>query len=138
MANLAITAANVIASATSLKGAGTAGAAVTRGQPLYIDATDGNKLKPADANVSLALATVVGIALNDAAAGQPVNYVFSDSDFQSGGAMAVGAVYVLSATAGGIADVADLATGMFPVVLMVAKSATKAVLSIVAGGVVTP
>jgi hypothetical protein len=138
MANLAITAANVLASATAIRGSGIAGAAITAGQPLYADATDSNKLKPADANVSAATANVVGIALNNAAAGQPVSYVVRDSNFVSGGMMTVGAVYALSATAGSMNPVADQASGDFSTVVMVAKSATVAVLAPIVSGAALP
>lgn len=136
---LAITAANVLASANALKAAGTAGAAITAGQPLYKDATDSSKLKPADADASLATANVVGIALNNAAAGQPVNYVTEDSDFQTGAAgMDIGAAYALGPGAGTIELVADIATPSVTTLLFIAKSATKAVMKIVSGGVAIP
>lgn len=138
MANLAITAANVLASATAIRGAGIAGATITAGQPLYADASDSNKLKPADANVSAATAAVVGIALNGGAAGQPINYVVSDPNFISGGAMAVGTVYAVSATAGSMNPVADQATGDFSTVCMIAKTASGAVLAPIVSGVAIP
>ena len=133
---LAITAANVLASATALRSSGIAGATITAGQPLYADPTDSSKLKPADSDASVATATVVGIALNNASAGQPVNYVTQDPDFTTGAAgMAVGIAYALSPTAGAIDPVANLAAPSVLTVLFVAKSTTKAVMKIVSGGV---
>lgn len=134
-ADLSVTAASVLASATALTGAGTAGATITAGQTLYIDASDSNKLKLADANASAATATVVGIALNGAASGQPVRYVYEDSTFTPGATLTVGEVYILSATAGGLAPVGDLASGYYPGVLFIAKTTSTGVLKIVRGTV---
>ena len=130
MADYSITAANVLASSRALKKTGVAGAAITAGQPLYEDAADGKKLKLADANDTELKAEVVGIALHAAAAGQPVSYVYQDDDFTPGTTLAVGAILVLSGTAGGIAPSSDLATGMRTTLLGVAKSTTKARINI--------
>src|SRR5688500_13099898 len=100
MANLAITAANVLASANALKLEGVAAEAITAGQPVYKAATDGNRLNIADANTSAATSAVIGIALHGAAAGQPLTYVYEDSAFTPGGALPVGQTYCVSATAG--------------------------------------
>jgi hypothetical protein len=138
MANLSITAASVLASATAIRGSGIAGATITQGQPVYSDAADSNKLKPCDSNVSAALAACVGIALVAASAGQPVTYAVSDTDFTPGATLTVGESYYVASTAGSIAPVGDITTGDFPTFLFVAKSTTKAVLKLVSGGVVKP
>lgn len=137
MADITITAANVLASANAKKGFGVAGATITAGQALYSDASASFKLKPADANV-LASANCVGIALHGASDGQPLTYVFEDDDFSPGGTLSLSVaadsgIYVLSATAGGIAPMDDLAATMYPVVLGVAKSTTKLYLRITRG-----
>jgi hypothetical protein len=105
MANLTITAANVIKGSGAVTTTGTAGETITAGQALY--------LKDADARLWLAQcdgtaeeAEFEGIALHAALAGQPVTY-------QTGGTMNIGAttvkgIYALSATPGGIAPLADL------------------------------
>lgn len=133
--DLSVTAGSVIASATALKSAGVAGAVITAGQPVYIDTANSNVLKPADANASALTSTVAGIALNGGSTGQPITYVYEDATFTPGGTLTVGQIYCLSATAGGIAPVADLTTGDYPVVLFIAKTTTTAVLKIVRGTV---
>ena len=139
MADLSITAANVQKGANAkLPLRRIAGATITAGQAVYEDSTDSGKVKPADANASAATAVCVGIALNGAANGQPVEVNWDDDDFTPGATLSLSAaadsgVYVLSGTAGGIAPMDDLASGMYPVILMVAKSASKAVLKIVRG-----
>lgn len=112
MADLSITAANVVSVADSglTKGGGTAGATITAGQPLYIDASDSNKLKPADNDASSATANVVGIALHGASNNQPIAYQ-KTGKITIGATVAVGTAYVLSSTAGGICPIADLGTG---------------------------
>jgi hypothetical protein len=107
MADLTITAANVVPESNAVLMQGTAGATITAGQALYIDATT-NTLKLAQADGTAAEAAAVGIAVNGASSGQPVIY-------QTGGDLALGTgtnavVYVVSATAGGIAPNADITT----------------------------
>jgi len=70
---------------------------------------------------------VIGIAVNSGAANQPAMVCTEDPDFTPGFTMSLSTpVYVASATPGGIAPVADLTTGWYPTVLLVAKSTTKA------------
>lgn len=123
MADISITAANVIPSAQAIKRDGTAGATITQGQLLYYDNTAGT-MKLADSNGAGDLHVVAGIALNAAAAGQPVKYATSDPALVIGATVAIGDVLVASATPGGIAPAADLATGYFATVLGVAISVT--------------
>jgi hypothetical protein len=110
MADITITAANVVAGASAQYYDTTAGATITAGQTVYIDASDSNKAKLADANASSTTATVKGVALNGASSGQPVKIQTSGS-LTIGATITSGGVYVQSATAGGIAPVADLTTG---------------------------
>jgi hypothetical protein len=124
MADLSITAANVILSANGAKAEGIAGEAITAGKALYRDAADGKKLKLADANAT-GKTNVVGIALNDAGVGQPVHFCIEDPELAIGGTVALGAVLILSATAGGIAPVADAASGMEVVVIGVGVGSNK-------------
>jgi hypothetical protein len=138
MADISVTAANVLAGANAKKRTGIAGATITAGQVLYEDSSDSNKLKLADANASALTAKVAGIALHGAATGQPITFVEEDDDFTPGATLSLSAaaddgVYILSGTAGGIAPVGDLASGMYPVVLGVAKSSSKMILKIVRG-----
>lgn len=121
MADLSITAANVVAASTSTTKAGTAGATITAGQAVYKLAADG-LIHPADANDS-AKYKAVGIALNGASVNQPIDYVEKSNDLDIGATLTIGTVYVLSATAGGVAPAADLTTGDYAVILGVATAA---------------
>jgi hypothetical protein len=99
-------------------GNGTAGGTITAGMPLYKDTTDGNALKPGDASAA-ASAAFAGIALNGAADGQPVAYAKPGATINWGATLAKGTLYVISATAGGVAPVADLASGEYITALAV-------------------
>lgn len=133
MADLTITAASVLASASASTLEGTAGATVTAGQPVYLDAADG-KLKLTDASSSAEETACVGIALNNASTGQPVEYVNEDDGFTPGATLVAGEVYAVSAAAGGaIAPVADLVATNYTQVLGVAISTSVMKLCVRAG-----
>lgn len=55
-----------------------------------------------------------------------------------GGTVVVGTVYVVSATAGGIAPSADLATGWYTTILGVATTAAKLSMGLKASSVAVP
>jgi hypothetical protein len=138
MSDISVTAANVLAGPNAKKRRGTAGATITAGQTLYEDSADSNKLKLADCDASAATAKCVGISLHGASNGQPLEFVEEDDDFTPGATLSLSdqadtGVYVLSGTAGGIAPMDDLASGDYPVILGVAKSASKMNLKIVRG-----
>ncbi len=125
--DLTITAANVLPGPRAVKIQGVAGATLTAGQQVYYDAAAGT-YKLADADASATTAVVVGLAANGAASGQPITIITEDDDLTVGATLSTSApVYVLSATAGGIAPVADLTTGWRACPVMVAKSTTKAI-----------
>lgn len=137
MANLTITAASVLPGANAKIAQGIAGATITAGQVLYLDPAD-NKLKLASAGAA-ATASPVGIALQGAANGQRVEYVYEDDDFTPGATLVLTAIgdkgtYVLSATAGAIAPLGDLIATNRLTGLLTAKSATKAILKITSSG----
>ena len=111
-----------------------AGAAITAGQAIYLDSTDGNTAKPADANLSSAAAAAVGVSLTGAADGEQVAYVVS-GDFELGGTLVKGTTYILSATAGGIAPDSDAVSGWYKTILGVASSTTNLTLSVNATGI---
>lgn len=135
--DITITAANVIPGSDATYFDRTAGDTITAGQPVYLDSTD-SKLKLADANAaSAAAATVKGIALHGAASGQPLKVQTSGS-ITIGATVTQGTIYVLSATAGGIAPAADLATGHRVTVIGIATSASALKLQINASGVAVP
>ena len=126
MADLSITAASVLADTGSTTVSGTYGATVTAGETVYKDVADSNKWKPADANVSAAVAGSggFGIALNGGADGQPAD-VLTAGLYTVGAAVLVGVTYVLSATAGGIAPDADISSGSYKTVIGVATTTAK-------------
>src|SRR5262245_57867332 len=96
---------------------GIAGQAVTAGQAIYLDSLS-NRLRLADANGSQDSAEVVGIALHQAAAEQPLR-------IQTAGTLTLGAtaapanstVYIAGATPGGIAPVADKIAGWYTTIV---------------------
>lgn len=137
MADVTVTATSVVPDSGTQTLDAILGAAVTAGQTLYLDAADGNKAKLADANASAATAATKGIALNGGAIGQPVKLAIGGT-LNPGFTVGVGAVYVQSATPGGIAPVADLAAGHFPVVLGIGVTASQLKLVMQAGGVAIP
>lgn len=132
-ADLSVTAASVVPGPHPKFVDGTAGATITQGQLLYYDSS-AYTYKLADANASATTAAVVGYAANAASSGQPIRVITEDDDMTVGATLSMTApVYCLSATAGGIAPVADLTTGYYPAVVLIAKSTSKAVFKIVRG-----
>lgn len=111
MAEIAVTAANVIAGANAVIAEGTAGATITAGQLLYIDTAASNVLKLADANGVSPVCDLAGIALNSASTGQPVKYQ-TGGLITIGGTVTVGTTYILGATTpGAFAPDSDKASG---------------------------
>ena len=108
MADITVTAANVVKSTGATTGRGTAGATITAGQTLYKDTTDSSSLKLADADDSQATALVAGISLHGASSGQPIEYQ-TGGQINPGGTVAIGTRYFASGNAGGIAPFGDLA-----------------------------
>lgn len=122
MADISITAANVLAGSDAKKRRVTAGATVTAGAALYRDPADGEyKLADADAE---ATAGCDGIALTGGADGQPIIVAVPSlgGTINLGATLAVGQTYVVSTTAGGIAPISDMATGDFTSIIGVATS----------------
>lgn len=108
MANFTITAANVQFTSTSRLTL-VAGEAITAGQ-VICKKSDG-KAYLAQCDATAEEAVVEGVAINNAAAGQPVNYR-NDGALTTGSAFgAAGKLLLLSATAGSMMPAADLATG---------------------------
>lgn len=134
MADLSITAANVAAGGGAKIVPGTAGEAITAGQVVYLDSSTG-RFKLADNNsATAAVRSPYGIALNGAAAGQPLS-VLTSGPITIGATLTAGVAYYLSATAGGICPVADLATGQYPTVLGIATSTTVLRVNLTESGV---
>lgn len=138
MADLAPVAASVLQSVGSPK-IGIAGATITAGLTLYKDATDSKKLKAADANASVDTAACVGVAMNNAAPGQPVCYCGEAGDEITLGVTVVkGTRYVLSATAGKICPISDLASGHWVTDVGIAKDAATIVCDVHPTGIQVP
>ena len=137
MVDVSVTASGVLPESGAEIQSGYAGATITAGQALYKDSSDSNSLKPADADDTSAKATVVGIALNSASDGQPVDYQ-TRGNIDIGGTVTVGTVYVLSGTAGGICPAADLATGDYTSIIGVGVDADSIKLGILNSGVQVP
>jgi hypothetical protein len=103
---------------------------ITPGQVLYYDSSDG-KLKLASATAGGGAdpstpSIAVGISVNSTSPGQVVTYQYDgEITLGAGAAPAVGTVYCLSATAGGIAPVADLASGKYMTILGIGKTGNK-------------
>lgn len=135
MADISITAANVAIGTTGTPetGTGTAGETITAGQPVYLKSSD-SRLWKADCNVSTAEAEVVGVALHGSLAGQPLKYQKS-GEITIGATIAAAETYILSATAGGIAPVADLASSSYLTRIGYGKTTAIMVLDIRATGI---
>jgi hypothetical protein len=136
MANLSITAANVLPSSQAiLNKANNFGTTVTQGQVVYLDSN--NLWQLAKANGSATQAKAQGIAVNAGSPGQPAVVALSDPAFTPGGTMTLGLIYTTSETAGAIGVSSDLTnTGDIPCVLMIplAGSTTQANLMPLFGG----
>jgi hypothetical protein len=132
MADLSITAANVLRSSTGSEYLGVAGAAITQGQVCYLD-TATNTVKLADADgASQIIKTVKGIALNAASTGQPIALCTKDTaGFAPGATTTEGVIYVLSGTPGGIAPAADLTSAWDVQIIGVGMPSNKIRLEIV-------
>ena len=128
MADLSITAANVVSGSGATITKGVAGTSITAGQALQVNGSGNLVLAKAD---TLADATCVGIALNNAASGQPVLYQ-SAGNINIGATLSVGTLYVVSgATAGNIAPISDMSTGNYETVLGYASTTSNLVMSII-------
>lgn len=135
MADLAVTAANVVKGPNAAFNQGIAGVAITAGQILYLDPAT-NTLKLADANGVAATQVIAGVALNNAAANQPIVYDTLDAALVIGATLVSGDVIYLSATPGGFTKtVADLAgITATAIVLGVAVSTTAVNFRPIVGG----
>lgn len=135
MANLNPTAANVkrVSGGIFQK---IAGEAVARGAPCYLKASD-NKAYNGQCDGTAEEAETLYIALNDAAADQPVT-LMSGGLLDMGAILTVGVIYVLSATAGKICPAADLVTGNRLTIIGAAVSTSRLKFAPCASGGVVP
>jgi hypothetical protein len=133
MADISITAANVVSGSDAVRESGTAGATITAGQLVYLDTSD-MKFKLADSNGAAALRVPNGIALNGASNGQPLS-VQKGGDITIGGTMTAGIPYFLSDTPGGICPLPDIGAGEFSCIVGIAKSTSVLAVNIQPSGV---
>lgn len=102
-----------------------AGEAINAGELVYLDQSDG-KARKAECDATVDKARVAGIAVNSAAAGQPISYV-------AGGEVTVdaaaftgpGLLLVLSPTLGKCMDVGDLVNAQYVTVIGWSTAANK-------------
>jgi hypothetical protein len=121
MADLTVTAANVVPGAGARITNGTAGATITAGQVVYLDPAD-NRFKLADCdNASATIREAFGIATHGALTGQPLA-VQTAGELAMGAIMLAGVAYYLSPNAGGIAPVADILSGDNTVIIGMART----------------
>lgn len=125
MADLTITAANVVWVSGAIDASANAGEAISAGQAVYKKTSTGKwMLAQADGTAEEAGSGVVfGIALNTGVANQPLA-VQTSGVITIGATVTVAKVYVLSATAGGIAPIADITTSTQYVTLLATGSTT--------------
>lgn len=135
MADISVTAANVLAGTGASVISGTAGETLTAGLVVYKNLTDNKYYKAAATSAAAALAA--GITLNGAAAGQPIN-IQTSGNINPGGTVGIGTVYVVSDTAGGIRPVGDSGTGDYVTKLGIGTSTSNIALQIQVSGVAVP
>lgn len=110
MADLTVTSTQVLPSTDTVTAFGIAGVAINAGQMCWLDTTAGT-YKLFDADLTASNANTPALALTTAAIGQPITVATSGTiTIGAGAAPTQGIVYVCSATAGGIAPSADIAT----------------------------
>lgn len=122
MADLSITAASVTpgtAVTPVIDKTRNFGATINAGQAVYLDTN--NVWQLADADGAAALRQCNGISLNSGASGQPAA-VQTAGSINIGATTAVGSIYILSNTAGGIAPSSDLASGWYTNIIGIART----------------
>lgn len=134
MADLSITAANVLAASNATIEHGIAGATITAGQTVYLDDATG-RYELADADGTGTTRTR-GIALNGAADGQPLA-IIKEGDLTMNAVLTAGVSYFQSPVAGGIGARAEVLTGDYVTSLGIAKSTTVLAVKIDYSGVVS-
>lgn len=137
MADLSVTANSVVINASAVfMETAFAGEAITAGKAVYL-ASATKKWMLADNNSGTAEARVAkGIALNGAAANQPVTIAKPGAVINIGATLTAGATYFLSDTAGGVCPDADVGSGETVCIVGVAISTSEMKLMMTAPGVV--
>lgn len=131
MADLVITAANVIAGASAQTKTGIAGATIAAGDIVYLDSATTGKWQLADSDAAGAEArgqtSNIGIALNSAALNQPV-IVQVAGPVTLGAVLTAGQALYLSDTPGKLCPVADITGGDY--FTLMGQAASTSVLNI--------
>ena len=137
MADLTITASNVLAASSASVARVTSGTTtLTAGMPVYRDTADSNQYKACDADAA-GTASCDGIMLNSADDGQPAQ-VITNGTLTVGAGVTVGQVYVVSVNPGGIAPYSDLASGDYVTIIGVGLTSTTIKVDIINSGIAKP
>jgi hypothetical protein len=126
MADFVIVAANVVPGAGAVLNMGTAGEALTAGQPVALDPASGKYVRADNDSATVALRSPKGICVVGANNNGPLVFQ-SAGEIALGTTLTPGAPVFVSATAGGLCPQADLTTGR--TVQMVGLAKTAAILS---------
>lgn len=133
MADIAITAANVLAANGATIRRGAAGATVTAGQ-IVAQSSDGSYVLADNDSLTASVRAAKGMALNGASAGQPLS-VAHEGPVAVGAVLSAGVAYYLSNTPGGICPVADVGAGEYSVLVGIATSPSELKIGILNSGV---
>lgn len=129
MADLTITATNVLQGSNASTQQGQFGETVTAGQVVYRSSTTALWMRADSNSATIEARHALGIALNGGANGQPAT-VQTAGDITIGATLTPGAAYYVSANPGGICPVTDVTTGSAVCQLGLAESTSVLSLAI--------
>lgn len=135
MADLVITAGNVVADSAASKISGTAGETITAGMAVYQDTSTKKWMKALSDSAAHAAAS--GIALNGASLNQPLS-ILTEGTITIGATVTVGETYYVSNTAGGIIPYADLSAAEYVTMIGIGLTASTIAVKFIASGVAVP
>ena len=135
MADLSITATAVVSALQPNVTTKAAGATITAGQTVYLDAASNRWLLADCDGAAVAARTPAGIALNGGSIAQPIA-VKTTGDVTMNAVLTAGEAYFQSPVAGGIAPRADVLSGDLLVLIGFAKSTTVLAVAIQASSIV--
>lgn len=110
MADITITAANVVAGSDATKEPGVAGETIAAGKAVYKSSTTGLWMLADSNSATLEARKAQGIALCGASLNQPI-FVQTSGPITIGATLTAGTAYYLSDTPGGICPLADVGSG---------------------------
>ena len=132
MVDLVVVPANVKPGTDAVTKRGIAGEPITAGDSVFVAAD--LQIELAENDLTAVEAAARGVALNDAALDQPIEYAVT-GDVDMGAILSVGQTYIVGAGPGGIAPEADAGIGDFVTVIGVATTANLLKLGILQSGV---